>query len=318
MKLQCAILDDYQNVALKLADWEKIAHQVEVHPFQRHFEPDELVRVLQDYDIVVIMRERTAFSTDIFNRLPRLKLLVTSGMRNASIDLAAAEKHGVTVCGTESFPEPPVELTWALILGLARHLTQEALALRNNGSWQSALGEDLYGKQLGILGLGKIGVRVAKVAQAFGMKVVAWSQNLTQAKADAEGVILTESKESLLRESDIVSIHTVLSERTKNLIGKNEIAQMKKTAYLINTSRANIVNQQALIQALENHEIAGAGIDVFDIEPLPALHPFRTLPNILATPHLGYVTHRNYTTYFGEAVEDIEAFLAGKPIRELA
>ena len=318
-KLRCAILDDYQHAALAMADWSALAEQVDVQVFSNYFgEQTALVNAIHDCEIVVIMRERTPFKANLLAQLPNLKLLITSGMRNASIDVAAAHAQGVVVCGTASRSEPPAELTWALILGLARQIVPENVALRTNGPWQQSVGMDLAGQRLGLLGLGKIGSNVAKVAQAFGMDVLAWSQNLTAERTQALGVQLAESKEQLLAESDIVSIHLVLGERTRGLIGAAELQRMRRHAYLINTSRAAIVDQAALIQALEQGWIGGAGLDVFEIEPLPAQHPFRSLPNVLATPHLGYVSQRNYKAYFGEAIEDIQAFLAGAPIRQLS
>lgn len=318
MKLRCAILDDYQNVALQMADWSSILDKVEVTSFQNHFEnEEELIEAINDFDIVVIMRERTPFTEAIIEKLPKLKLLVTSGMRNASIDLAATTNHGVTVCGTASMSEPPTELTWSLLLNLARQVIRENNEFRNNGPWQSTVGTDLYRKRLGLLGLGKIGSRMATIAQAFGMEVIAWSQNLTKEQTDKMGVQLAKSKEELLETSDFVSIHLVLSDRTKGLIGKEELKLMKPSAYLINTSRAAIVDQNALLDALRENWIAGAGLDVFEIEPLPENHPFRTLPNVLATPHLGYVSERNYSTYYREAAEDIQAFLDGSVLRQL-
>ncbi|GAX90518.1 D-2-hydroxyacid dehydrogenase family protein [Effusibacillus lacus] len=319
MKLKCAILDDYQNVAMKMADWSVVADKVEVTVFHQHMDKeDDVVRAIQDFDIVVIMRERTPFRATIFERLDKLKLLITSGMRNASIDLAAASAKGVVVCGTASYSEPPTELAWSLILGLARGLVQENHSIRNNGPWQQTIGKDLYGSTLGLLGLGKIGGRMARIAQAFGMKVIAWSQNLTLEQAEAAGVQLASSKEELLMSSDFVSIHLVLSERTRGLIGPAELQLMRPTSYLINTSRAQIVDQAALVEALQKGKIAGAGIDVFETEPLPENDILRKLPNVLATPHLGYVTLRNYQTYYREAVEDIVTFLKGSPIRKLS
>ncbi|MDI2585648.1 D-2-hydroxyacid dehydrogenase family protein [Psychrobacillus sp. NEAU-3TGS] len=318
MKLRCAILDDYQNIAVELADWSSVSDKIDVHSFSNHFEGEEhLVKAISDFEIVVIMRERTPFTASLFEKLPNLKLLITSGMRNAAIDLAAATKHGVTVCGTASMSEPPTELTWALLLNLARQITTENKALRNNGPWQSTVGADLYGKRLGLLGLGKIGSRMAVIAQAFGMDVIAWSQNLTKEQTEKHGVLLATSKEELLETSDFVSIHLVLSDRTKGLVDAKELQLMKNSAYLINTSRAAIVDQEALIKALRENWIAGAGIDVFEIEPLPQSHPFRNLPNVLATPHLGYVSKRNYSTYYREAVEDIQAFLNESVLRQL-
>lgn len=318
MKKKCVILDDYQNAALRMADWSAISERVDVLALHEHIDDeDALVAALDGAEIVIIMRERTPFPARLFERLPALRLLITSGMRNASIDLAAAAARGVTVCGTGSGSEPPTELTWALILGLARQTAIENNALRQGGPWQSTVGADLHGRQLGLLGLGKIGTRMARIGQAFGMRVVAWSPNLTQERADAAGVELAPSKEALLEGSDFVSIHLVLGERTRGLIGAAELRRMRPHAYLINTSRAPIVDQAALIEALEQGRIAGAGLDVFDIEPLPAGHAFRRLPNVLATPHLGYVSERNYRTYFSEAVQDIAAWLEHAPVRTL-
>ena len=319
MRLRCAILDDYQNVAASMADWSPVADRVEVTSFQRHFESeDDLVGVLRDCQIVVVIRERTPFGEALFARLPNLKLLVTTGMRNAAIDLKAAAARGVLVCGTASKAEPPAELTWALILALARHVVPENNAFRSGGPWQSTVGVDLKGKQLGVLGLGRLGGRVAAVGLAFGMRVAAWSQNLTRERTDAVGVALAASKEELLEGSDFVTIHLVLGERTRGLIGAAELRRMRPSAYLINTSRAALVDQEALVQALREKWIAGAGVDVFETEPLPADHALRTLPNLLATPHLGYVSLANYQTYFREAVEDVKAFLAGAPVRQLS
>jgi phosphoglycerate dehydrogenase-like enzyme len=261
------------------------------------------------------MRERTPFRASAFPRLPHLRLLVTTGMRNAAIDMAAAHAHGVTVCGTRSLAEPPGELTWALLLALARHLIPEQRAFASNGAWQSTVGTDLKGKQLGLLGLGKIGERVARVGLAFDMRVVAWSHHLTRERTEAVGVNLAPTKEALLETSDFVSIHLVLSERTRRLLGRDELRRMKRTAYLINTSRGPIVDEAALVEALRSGWIAGAGLDVFDVEPVPGDSPLRSLPTVLATPHLGYVTDGSYAVYYGEAAEDVAAFLAGSPIR---
>ena len=318
MRLRCAVLDDFQNVATEAADWSPLADDVEVVPFATHF-PDEdtLAAALADFDIVVTLRERVPFPASLIARLPRLKLLIASGMRNSVIDYAAAEAHGVTVCGTASSSTPPVELTWALLLGLARGIVQENNALRDGGPWQSTVGADLHGRRLGLLGLGKIGSRVAQVGLAFGMRVSAWSQNLSKERTEEVGVELAASKEDLLRDSDFVSLHLALSDRTRGLLGAAELTLLKPTAYLVNTSRAAIVDQDALLTALHEGRIAGAGVDVFDIEPLPADHPMRTAPRLLATPHLGYVSQANYATYYGHAVEDIQAYLAGSPVRRL-
>jgi phosphoglycerate dehydrogenase-like enzyme len=311
-----AILDDYQHAAMAMTDWSPILDRIDVRQIHDHIDDEnELARAIGDCEIVVIMRERTPFTASLFGRLPRLRLLITSGMRNASKDLAAAAAHGVTVCGTSSRSEPPVELTWALILGLARNLVRENMAMRANGPWQTTVGVDLNGSRLGLVGLGKIGSKVARVGLAFGMEVVAWSPHLTEERAKAVGVTLAASKEELFERSDFVSIHLVLGESTRGVIGAEEIGKMRPSAYLINTSRAQIVDQGALLDALRNNRIAGAGIDVFETEPLPPGDDYRTLPNVLATPHLGYVSQANYRAYFREAIEDIEGFLAGVPVR---
>ncbi|MFI8227485.1 D-2-hydroxyacid dehydrogenase family protein [Streptomyces sp. NPDC085900] len=318
MRLRCAVLDDFQQVATELADWSPVADRVDVTSFPEHFgTEDELAAALADFDIVVTLRERVPFPASLLARLPRLKLLVASGMRNSVIDYDAAEAHGVTVCGTASSSTPPVELTWALLLGLARGIVQENNAVRADGPWQQTVGADLHGSRLGLLGLGKIGSRVARVGLAFGMHVSAWSQNLTKEYTDEVGVELAPSKEELLSGSDFVSVHLALSDRTRGLLGPAEIALLKPTAYLVNTSRAAIVDQDALLAALREGRIAGAGVDVFDVEPLPAGHPMRTAPRLLATPHLGYVSRANYATYYGQAVEDIRAYLDGEPVRRL-
>ncbi|MEV6763805.1 D-2-hydroxyacid dehydrogenase family protein [Streptomyces sp. NPDC051105] len=318
MRFRCAILDDFQNVASTYADWSTLGDRVEVVSFTEHFATeDELAAALADFDFVVTLRERVPFPASLLSRLSRLKLLIASGMRNSVIDYAAAQAAGVTVCGTQSSSTPPLELTWALLLGLARGIVQENNALRDGGPWQSTVGADLDDRALGLLGLGKIGSRVAQVGLAFGMKVTAWSQNLTEERADEVGVGLASSKEELLANSDFVSVHLALGDRTRGLIGAPELALLKPTAYLINTSRAAIVDQDALLAALHEGRIAGAGVDVFDVEPLPDDHPMRTAPRLLATPHLGYVSHANYERYYGQAVEDIQAYLDGTPIRVL-
>ncbi|MFE2914315.1 D-2-hydroxyacid dehydrogenase family protein [Kitasatospora indigofera] len=318
MRLRCAVLDDYQDVATTLADWSPVQDRVEVTAFTEHFATDgELAAAVADFDIIVTLRERVPFGAALLDRLPRLKLLIASGMRNSVIDLAAAGRNGVTVCGTGSSATPPVELTWALLLGLARGIVTENTALRTDGPWQSTVGADLHGRRLGLLGLGKTGSRVARVGLAFGMEVTAWSQHLSKERADQVGVELAPSKEELLRTSDFVSLHLVLGDRTRGLLGAPELALLRPTAYLVNTSRSGLVDQDALLDALHAGRIAGAGVDVFDIEPLPAGHPMRTAPRLLATPHLGYVAESNYRTYYGQAVEDIEAYLAGAPVRRL-
>ncbi|MET9620088.1 D-2-hydroxyacid dehydrogenase family protein [Streptomyces sp. NPDC006464] len=318
MKLRCAVLDDYQGVALASADWSALAGRVDVRVLREHLtDRDALVAALEDCEIVVVMRERTPMDAELLDRLPRLRLLVTSGMRNASIDLAAAARLGITVCGTTSSAEPPAELTWALILGLARHVRTEAQGLREGGPWQSTVGTDLAGRTLGLLGLGRIGSRVARVGLAFGMDVLAWSPHLTDERAAEHGVRRASDKRELMARSDVVSLHLVLSDRTRGIVGEDELRAMLPTARLVNTSRAGLVDGEALLRALREGWIAGAGLDVFATEPLPADDPLRTLPNVLALPHLGYVTEANYARFHGGAVEDIEAWLAGAPIREL-
>ncbi|WP_329232863.1 D-2-hydroxyacid dehydrogenase family protein [Streptomyces sp. NBC_01460] len=318
MKLRCAVLDDYQSVAATAADWSPVTDDIEVVSFAAHCATEnELASRLADFDVVVTLRERVPFPATLLGRLPRLRLIVASGMRNTSIDYAAAEQQGITVCGTASTATPPVELTWALLLGLARGVVTEANSLRNGGPWQSTVGADLHGRRLGILGLGKIGGRVATVGRAFGMEVVAWSENLTLERAEEAGALLATSKEELLETSDFVSVHLVLSERTRGMLGAKELALMRPGSYLVNTSRAAIVDQDALLDVLRRGAIAGAGIDVFDVEPLPADHPMRSAPRLLATPHLGYVSQANYAAYYGDAVEDIRAWLDGEPVRRL-
>lgn len=318
MSLHCLILDDYQNVALSLADWASLQPTVQTTALTQHFDnEDELVRHIEHADILVAMRERTPLTAELIGRLPNLKLVVTSGMRNASIDLHACAERYIAVCGTASSSAAPMELSWGLLIGLARHIGVESQALRNNGPWQQTLGLGLQGKTLGLVGLGKIGGEMAKVAQAFGMRVCAWSQNLTDARAAECGVERMDSLHALMRISDFVSVHLVLSERSRHLIDSDALAQMKPGALLINTSRAAIVDQQAMIAALQSGQLAGVGIDVFEQEPLPADHPLRHLPTVLATPHLGYVADSNYRTYFTQAVEDIQGWVTGAPLRSL-
>jgi phosphoglycerate dehydrogenase-like enzyme len=318
MRLRCVLLDDYQDVALSMADWSVLPDGVEVVALRDHLSSeDEVAEALRDAAVVVAMRERTPFRESLLSRLPALRLLVTSGMANAAIDLSAAAAHGVTVCGTATSSAPTAEITWALIHGLTRQLITESTAMRAGGRWQSTVGTNLAGATLGLLGFGKIGVLVGRVGLAFGMRVRAWSPNLTVDRTAAEGVTLAASKEELLSASDIVSIHLRLGERSRGLLDAAALSLMRPTAYLINTSRAPIVDRAALLDALRAGRLAGAGLDVFETEPLPADDPLRTLPTVLATPHLGYVTRDSYRMYYGEAVEDIRAFLAGAPVRVL-
>lgn len=315
--LNCIILDDYQQVAFSFGAWEALRGKVNVRSVSEVIrEKNELVSALNDADIIVIMRERTKFDATLLSQLPKLKLLVTTGMRNAAIDFEYLKNTHVIVSGTRNFSEPPVELTWALIHALSRYVVDEVNAVRNN-QWQQFVGSDLFGKQLGLLGFGKTGIQVARVAKAFGMNVVAWSQNLTQDSVSAEGVTLATSKDDLLKNSDIISIHLVLSERTTNLIASREILLMKKSALLINTSRAGIVNQTDLLRHLKNNTIKAAASDVFEEEPLPANHPFRQLKNFIPTPHIGYVTERNYEAYYSDAVENILSYLNKNPVRKI-
>ena len=315
MRYRCAVLDDYQNVALKLADWGQIAADVDVTVFNNPMSgPEEVQRTLQDFHIVCMMRERTPFRRDTLTALPNLKLLITTGARNASIDLAAAAERGVTVCGSGSYGNPTASITFGLILELTRRIGYENARLKAGEPWQVTLGPDIEGRTLGIVGLGKLGARVAGIAKAFGMNVIAWSQNLTPERCREAGVGHA-TKEELFSNADIVTIHMVLGERSRGLVAATEIAQMKPTAYIVNTSRGPIIEEKALIAALTERRIAGAGLDVFDIEPLPLDHPFRRMHNVVITPHLGYVSEQNYRQYFPDIVEDIRAFIAGQPVR---
>ena len=318
MTIRCAILDDYQDVALKLADWGKVKDRVKIKVFREHLGgSDKVIAALQGFEIIIAMRERTAFPKQVLDALPELKLLITTGMRNASIDTAGAKARGVTVCGTGTFGNPTSGVAIGLMLELTRRIGFENARLHAGALWQTTIGLDLEGMTLGILGLGKLGTRTANIAKAFSMKVIAWSQNLTAEKCREAGVEYA-SKDDLFRQSDFITIHVVLSGRTRGLIGAAELALMKTTAFLINTSRGPIVDEAALIAALRQHKIAGAGLDVFDVEPLPLDHPLRKRDNVVITPHLGYVSQQNYRRYFADAVEDIGGFLDGKPVRVLS
>ena len=311
-----AILDDYQNVARRMAEWATLPAGTDVVVFADHLKDAGAVAArLADFEVVVAMRERTAFPRALLERLPKLKLLITTGMRNASIDVAAAIERGIVVCGTAGLPYPTAELTWGLILALMRRIPVEDRATRD-GRWQVSCGLGLNGKTLGVIGLGGLGSRVAKVGRAFEMDVIAWSQNLTEARAAEVGAKLV-SKDELLARADVASIHLVLSDRTRGLIGARELSLMKPSAYLINTSRGPIVDEGALVAAVRGGRIAGAGLDVYDDEPLPLDHPMRNLPNTVITPHLGYVTEEGYRIFYGQALEDVKAWLAGQPVRVL-
>jgi D-3-phosphoglycerate dehydrogenase len=318
MAVRCAILDDYQNVALKVADWTKVKDRADIKVFSEHLGgSDKVIATLQDFEIIVAMRERTGFPKKVIDALPALKLLITTGMRNASIDSEAAKARGVTVCGTGTFGNPTSGVAIGLMLELTRRIGYENARLHAGAPWQTTIGLDLEGMTLGILGLGKLGTRTANIAKAFGMKVIAWSQNLTPEKCREAGVEYV-TKDELFRQSDFVTIHVVLSPRSRGLIGAAELGLMKPTAFLVNTSRGPIVDEAALIVALRGGKIAGAGLDVFDVEPLPLDHPFRKMDNVVITPHLGYVSEQNYRRYFADAVEDIRGFLDGKPVRVLS
>jgi phosphoglycerate dehydrogenase-like enzyme len=315
MARTCAVLDDYQNVAREFADWSRLAGDVEIVVFNAPLGgTDEVVRALEDFDIVCLMRERTAFPRQVIEKLPRLKLIVTTGLRNAAIDVAAAADHGVIVCGTQLAPHPTAELVFAHMLEFARKVGFENARLKDGAAWQVTIGRDLSGKTLGVIGLGKLGRQVARIAEAFGMTVLAWSQNLTPETCEGTGARYA-AREELLQTSDFVTVHLQLSERTTGLIAAADLALMKPSAFLINTSRGPIVEEAALADALREQRIAGAGIDVFDTEPLALDHPFRALPNAQITPHLGYVTEDNYRLCYGQTVEAIRAWLDGSPVR---
>jgi phosphoglycerate dehydrogenase-like enzyme len=308
MPMKVAVLDDYQNVALRLADWSAVRRHAEITVFNDHLDdPAAVVDRLRPFDALCVMRERTPLTRQIIELLPRLKLIASTGPRNASIDTHAAAERGILVTATGYDSTPTIEFTWSVILASMRRIDREAASLRAGG-WQTGLGSNLRGKSLGVVGLGNIGREVARIGLAFGMKVIAWSQNLTEEKASAAGATLVD-KQTLFREADVVTVHLVLSSRTRGVVGAPEFALMKPTARLINSSRGPIVDQAALIKALQARTIAGAAVDVFDTEPLPADHPFRTLDNVLATPHIGYVTEELYRTFYGDAAASIAAWL---------
>ena len=315
--LRCVALDDYQNVARKFGDWDRLKGRVELHSVTEYIsDRDAVAAALKGADIVIAMRERTPFDRALLEKLPDLKLLITTGLKNASIDVKAAAERGLPVSGTESSAVATAELTWGLIFSLMRHIPDEAHNFRDGG-WQRTVGREVFGRRLGVIGLGRLGSRVAKAGLAFGMRVSAWSQNLTPERCAEAGIEHAGSLDALLQSSDIVTIHLVLSDRTRGLLNARELGLMKPDALLINTSRGPIVDEAALVAALTTKGIAGAGLDVFDREPLPADHPFRRLSNVVATPHLGYVTEEAYRLFYSQSVENIEAWLAGKPVRAL-
>ncbi|WET82111.1 D-2-hydroxyacid dehydrogenase family protein [Amycolatopsis sp. QT-25] len=310
--MKIAILDDYQEVALGFGDWSSLGAEIEV--FTKPFaDPADVVGRLRDFDVVVAMRERTRFPAEVLDRLPALKLLVSTGHRNAAVDVAAARRNGVVVSSTGYIAAPAAEHTWALILAAARNVPLESRNMREGG-WQTTVGTILSGKTLGLLGLGRLGAGAAKIGQAFGMETIAWSQNLTREKAASHGVTAV-SKAELFARADVLSVHLVLSDRSRGLVGAPELAAMKPTAMLVNTARGPIVDEAALVDALRRKEIAVAALDVYDVEPLPSEHPLRKLDNVVLTPHIGYVTREAYEIFYRDAVEDIAAFQAGSPIR---
>lgn len=314
--MRAAILDDYQNVTLKMVDWSPVTRDVDITVFNEHLaDEDEIAARLEDFEIILVMRERTPFTRTLFEKLPNLKLLVTSGMRNRGIDTVAAQEHGVFVAGTPSVGSSTSELTWGLILALARQIPREDHDVREGG-WQKTVGVDIKGATLGVIGLGRVGSVVARVGDAFGMNVIAWSQNLTQERCDEFNARLVTNDE-LFAQSDFVTVHLLLGERSRGSIGAHELGLMKRSAFFINTARGPIVDEAALIEVLENKRIAGAALDVFDVEPLPLDHPFRRLENTVITPHLGYVGGASYLEYFNGYIEDIRSWLDGKPINKI-
>jgi len=315
-KKNLAIIDDWERAALAIGDWSRLEDRVQIDVFHDHLDNEDAVAArLARYEIVCIMRERTPFARTLFARLPKLEHLFTSGTRNASIDLAAAKEHGVLVTGAPTLPYPAAEHTWALILALAKRIPEEDRATREGG-WGQGMNACVHGKTLGVVGLGKLGARVAAVGQAFGMHVIAWSQNLTEARCRELGARYVD-KEALFREADYVTIHLQLGTRNRGLIGAAELALMKPTAYLINTSRGPIVDERALIECLGEKRIAGAGLDVFDVEPLPEGHPLRSMPNTVVTPHQGYVVRENYDVFYQGAVRNIASWLDGHVVNVL-
>ncbi len=317
MSVQIAVIDDWQNVASGVVDWSALEAVGQVH-FLHDYPADTaaMIERLIGFDVICVMRERSTFDKALLQGLPKLKLLVTGGMRNAAIDIAAAKALGITVCGTDSYKHAAPELTWALIMASTRNLLAEANSLRAGG-WQVGLGGDLYGKTLGILGLGSIGQKVAQFAQVFGMRVIAWSENLTPERAAQCGVTWV-SKQALFEQADILTVHLVLSERSRGLVDAQALSWMKPSARLVNTARGPIVDEQALVAALESGRLAGAALDVFTQEPLPVNHLLRRLPNVLAAPHVGYVSEQNYRQFYQQMIEDIQAWAEGAPIRVLA
>jgi len=317
-RLRCAILDDYMNLALRAADWSKVGDRVDVKVFNQPFASTEAAAsALKEFEIICAMRERTPFPRGLFAALPNLKLLITSGMRNAAIDMEAAKEHQVVLCGTQWGRDPTAPLTMGLILELTRNIGRENARMHAGEPLQKFVGIEIEGKTLGVVGLGKLGAKVSGLAKAFGMNVIAWSPNLTSERCKEVGVGYA-SKEQLFSTADIVTIHVVLSQRSRGLVGRDDLARMKPTSFLVNTARGPIVDEAALLQTLQQKKIAGAAIDVFSIEPLPVDHPFRKLDNIVLTPHLGYVTEETFRAHYSQMVEGIEGWFKGEPVRRLA
>jgi D-3-phosphoglycerate dehydrogenase len=317
-RLRCAVLDDYMDLTLRMADWSKISDRVDVKTFTEPFaSPEAAAAALADFEIVCAMRERTPFPRTLFAALPRLKLLITSGMRNASFDLEAAKEHQVVVCGTQWSRDPTAALTMGLILELTRNVGRESARMHAGEFWQKFIGVEIEGRTLGVVGLGKLGAKVSGLAKAFGMNVIAWSPNLTPERCKEVGVGYA-TKEELFATADIITIHMVLSQRSRGLVGGSDLARMKPTGYLVNTARGPIVDETALLETLQARRIAGAAVDVFSVEPLPVDHPFRKLDNLVLTPHLGYVTEESFKAHYSQMVEGIDAWFMGEPLRRLA
>jgi phosphoglycerate dehydrogenase-like enzyme len=317
-RLRCAILDDYLDLTLEIADWSKVRDRIDITVFKEPFASTEAAAsALTDFEIICAMRERTPFRRALFAALPKLKLLITSGMRNAAFDMEAAKDHNVVLCGTQWARDPTAPLTMGLILELTRNIGRENARMHAGEALQKFVGTEIEGKTLGVVGLGKLGSKVAGMAKVFGMNVIAWSPNLTPEKCKEAGVGYA-SKEELFSTADIITVHMVLSERSRGLVGAADLARMKPTGYLVNTARGPIVDEAALLETLQQRKIAGAAIDVFSVEPLPVNHPFRALDNIVLTPHLGYVTEESFRNHYSQMVEGIDAWFKGEPLRRLA
>ena len=317
-RLRCAILDDYLNLALSVADWSKVKDRVDLTVFNQPFaSPEDAANALKDFEIICAMRERTPFPRAMFARLPNLKLLITSGLRNNSIDMEAAKEKQVVLCGTHWPRDPTAPLTMGLILELTRNIGRESARMHAGEPWQKFVGTEIEGKTLGVVGLGKLGAKVSGLAKAFGMNVIAWSPNLTPERCKEVGVTYA-TREELFSSADIITVHVVLSQRSRGLVGAADLARMKPTSYLVNTARGPIIDETALLETLKARKIAGAAVDVFSVEPLPIDHPFRKLDNLVLTPHLGYATLETFTAHYNQMVEGIDAWFKGEPVRRLA